>query len=144
MTVTLSSIRLQLHVDTGQRQSIRQSPVVAELDDGRMQVTVAFHDPESEDLWVLGGLAGADPGVFDNVIADGAIPPVVAVLPDSLDQVTRMRKLFVHEPFVDFLTDELLPWATARLSFADDAAQTVVAGSSAGGLTAAYATCATS
>ena len=267
-------------MDTGQRQSIRQSPVVAELDDGRMQVTVSFHDPEAEELWVLGGLAGADPGdrrmrraddgwwertyelprdvrtlywftrkrvpegqsdfmhdplnphtfvyrgdpeiageedlvgsllelpdaaplawsierhvprgtveehrlrstrldnerrvytyappaydtatsypllvvfdgrayvddslvplptVLDNLIAEGAIPPVVAVLPDSLDQETRMRELFLHEPFVDFLTDELLPWARERLSFADDPAQTVVAGSSAGGLTAAYA-----
>jgi enterochelin esterase family protein len=280
MTVTLSNIRLQLQVDTGQRQSIRQSPVVAELDDGRMQVTVSFHDSEAEELWVLGGLAGADPGdrrmrragdgwwertyelprdvrtlywftreripeaqsefmhdplnprafvyrgdpeiagdedlvgslvelpdaeplawsidrdvphgavdehrlrssrldnerrvytyappaydaatsypllvvfdgrayvddslvplptVLDNLIAEGAIPPVVAVLPDSLDQETRMRELFLHEPFVDFLTDELLPWARERLSFADDPAQTVVAGSSAGGLTAAYA-----
>jgi enterochelin esterase family protein len=280
MTVTLSNIRLQFQVDTGQRQSIRQSPVVAELDDGRMRVTVSFHDPDAEEVWVLGGLAGADPGdrrmrsvgdgwwertyelerdvratywftrkrlpegsgdflhdplnprtflytgdpeiageedlvgslvelpdaapltwsverdvprgtveehrlrserldnerrvytyappgydaataypllvvfdgrayvddsfvplptVLDNLIADGRIPPAVAVLPDSLDQETRMRELFVHEPFVEFLADELLPWARERLSFADDPAQTVVAGSSAGGLTAAYA-----
>jgi enterochelin esterase family protein len=78
------------------------------------------------------------PTVLDNLIADGAIPPVVAVLPDCLDTGTRWRELQLHEPFVAFLTDELLPWARERLSFADDPARTVVAGSSLGGLTAAY------
>ena len=266
-------------MDTGQRQSIRQSPVVADLDDGRVQVTVSFHDPEAEDVWVLGGLAGADPGdrrmrragdgwwertyelardvrtlywftrkrvpetraellpdplnprthvflrdpedpedfdlagsllelpdapplrwslerdvprgavelhrvaserlgnerrvftytppvydptreyplvlcfdgwgytedsyvplptVLDNLIADDAIPSVVAVLPDSLGQEERTRELFLHEPFVEFLADELLPWAQERLSLVADPARTVAAGSSAGGLTAAF------
>ena len=74
----------------------------------------------------------------DNLIADSAIPPVVAVLPDSLDSETRMRELRLHEPFVEFLTSELLPWAHDRLSFADDPTQTVVAGSSLGGLTSAF------
>jgi enterochelin esterase-like enzyme len=269
-------------MDTGQLQSIRHrsSPVVDELEDGRVRVTVAYHDPDAEELWVIGGLAGADPGdrrmqragdgwwersyelprdirtlywftrtrmpeqadllhdplnprahvyvrdhenpededvvgsllelpdaapfrwsverdgvargtvelqrlaserlgnerrvftyappgydpartyplvvcfdgwaymqnayvplptVLDNLIADGRIPPVVAVLPDSLNQETRMRELFLYEPFVDFLTDELLPWAHERLSFADDPARTVLTGSSAGGLTATFA-----
>jgi enterochelin esterase family protein len=278
MTVTLSNIRLQFQVDTGQLQSIRESPVVDELDDGRMRVTVSYRDPEAEELWVIGGLAGADPGdrrmrpvgdgwwerayelprdvrtvywftharmpgkvhcdplnprthvyvrdpedpedednvasllelpdaapfawsveragvprgtvdihrvasdrlgnerrvytyipagydaartyplvvcfdgwayvqnayvplptVLDNLIADGRTPPLVAVLPDSLNSETRMRELVLHEPFVEFLTDELLPWAHERLSFADDPARTVVAGSSAGGLAAAFA-----
>ena len=78
------------------------------------------------------------PTVLDNLIADSAIPPVVAVLPDSLDSETRMRELRLHEPFVEFLTSELLPWAHDRLSFADDPARTVVAGSSLGGLTSAF------
>jgi enterochelin esterase family protein len=267
-------------MDTGQLQSIRRSPVVDELEDGRVRVTVAYHDPDAEEVWVVGGLAGADPGdrrmrrggdgwwertyelprdartlywftrtrmseqaellhdplnprmhayvgdpenpedvdvvgsllelpdaapfhwsveregvtrgtvelhrlaserlgnerrvftytppgydaartyplvvcfdgwayvqnayvplptVLDNRIADGRIPPVVAVLPDSLNQETRMRELLGHEPFVDFLTDELLPWAHEQLSFADDPARTVLSGSSAGGLTATFA-----
>ena len=268
-------------MDTGQAQSIRESPAVEELDDGRLRVTVSYHAPGADEVWVLGGLAGADPGdrrmhpvgdgwwqrtyelprdvrtlywfthvrlperpedfhrdplnprthvyvrnpddpedadnvasvlelpdaaplrwsverdgvprgtvelhrlaserlgnerrvytytppgydaartyplvvcfdgfayvtdayvplptVLDNLIADGRIPAVVSVLPDSLDQETRVRELFLHEPFVEFLSDELLPWAHERLSFADDPAQTVVAGSSAGGLTAAFA-----
>jgi enterochelin esterase-like enzyme len=78
------------------------------------------------------------PTVLDNLIAEGAIPPVVAVLPDSLDNETRRRELQLHEPFVEFLTAELLPWAHDRLSFADDPTRTVAAGSSLGGLTAAF------
>jgi enterochelin esterase-like enzyme len=78
------------------------------------------------------------PTVLDNLIAEGAIPPVVAVLPDSIDQPTRRRELELHEPFVSFLTDELVPWARERLSFADDPSLTLVAGSSLGGLTAAF------
>jgi enterochelin esterase family protein len=50
-----------------------------------------------------------------------------------------MRELFMDEPFVEFLADELLPWARGRLSFADDPELTLLAGSSAGGLTAAFA-----
>jgi enterochelin esterase-like enzyme len=78
------------------------------------------------------------PTVLDNLIADGAIPPVVAVLPDSLDSATRARELNQHEPFLEFLAEELLPWARERLSFEDDPARTVVAGSSLGGLAAAF------
>jgi enterochelin esterase-like enzyme len=78
------------------------------------------------------------PTVLDNLIAAGAIPPVVAVLPDSGGYDMRSRELQLHEPFVEFLTDELLPWAHERLSFADDPARTVVAGSSLGGLAAAF------
>jgi enterochelin esterase-like enzyme len=78
------------------------------------------------------------PTVLDNLIADGAIPPVVAVLPDSLDSDTRSRELNCHEPFVAFLTDELLPWARERLSFTAEPALTVAAGSSLGGLAAAH------
>ncbi len=79
------------------------------------------------------------PTILDNLVAAGRIPPLVAVLPDSLDQETRTRELCYDDPFVDFLTDELLPWARARFGVTDDASRTVVGGSSAGGLAALYA-----
>jgi enterochelin esterase family protein len=78
------------------------------------------------------------PTVLDNLIAAGEIPPVVAVLPDSLDHGTRTREMSLHEPFAEFVAEELLPWARGRLSIEDDAARTVVAGSSLGGLAAAF------
>jgi enterochelin esterase family protein len=78
------------------------------------------------------------PTVLDNLIAAGQIAPVVAVLPDSLDQETRTRELAMDEPFVEFVAEELLPWAYERLSIERDPARTVVAGSSLGGLAAAF------
>ena len=83
------------------------------------------------------GLGVAD--LLDNLIADGRIPPVAAVLPDSVDAATRWRELTCRAEYVRFLTDELLPWAAGRLPISADPARTVIAGQSLGGLTAAYA-----
>ncbi|MCX4671458.1 enterochelin esterase [Streptomyces sp. NBC_01381] len=77
--------------------------------------------------------------LLDNLIADGRIPPLVALLPDSLDSDLRWAELACNERFVGFLERELLPWAAGRLPLTDDPARTVVAGQSLGGLTAAYA-----
>lgn len=76
--------------------------------------------------------------LLDNLIADGLIPPVAAVLPDSVDSDTRYRELTCRQDYVSFLTEELLPWAAARLPLSDDPGRTVIAGQSLGGLTAAY------
>lgn len=77
--------------------------------------------------------------LLDNLIADGRIPPLVALLPEALDVDTRWVELGCDDRFVAFLTDELLPWAAARLPLTSDPARTVLAGQSLGGLTAAYA-----
>ncbi|MFI2782419.1 enterochelin esterase [Streptomyces sp. ALB3] len=77
--------------------------------------------------------------LLDNLIADGRIPPLVALLPDSVDADTRWSELTCRPEFVAFLADELLPWAAARLPVTGDPARTVVAGQSLGGLAAAHA-----
>ncbi|MFJ6852226.1 enterochelin esterase [Streptomyces sp. NPDC091271] len=77
--------------------------------------------------------------LLDNLIADGRIPPLVALLPDSVDAGTRWADLTCRPEFAAFLADELLPWAAARLPVTDDPARTVVAGQSLGGLSAAHA-----
>lgn len=79
------------------------------------------------------------PTILDNLINQRKIPPLIAVLPDSLDQETRSRELPCHQPFVEFLTQELLPWVHAHYYVTSDPARTIVAGSSYGGLAAAYA-----
>ncbi|QBD75585.1 enterochelin esterase [Ktedonosporobacter rubrisoli] len=78
------------------------------------------------------------PTILDNLINEGKLPPLVAVLPDSLDQETRSRELPCHQPFVDFLTQELLPWVHERYHVTSDPARSIVAGSSYGGLAAAF------
>ncbi|GAU66003.1 putative siderophore esterase [Streptomyces sp. NBRC 110611] len=77
--------------------------------------------------------------LLDNLIADGRVPPLAAVLPESVDASTRWTELTCRPEYVAFLTDELLPWATGRLPVTADPARTVIAGQSLGGLTAAYA-----
>lgn len=77
------------------------------------------------------------PTILDNLIADGRIPPLVALMPDSLDGQTRSRELRPFSPFEAFVIDELLPWARRLYHVTTEPALSVVAGSSAGGLTAA-------
>lgn len=95
-------------------------------------------------LLVFDGPAYIDPGyvptptILDNLIAEGKIPPLVAVFPDSLDQKTRSRELPCYDPFVEYLKQELLPWVRTRYHVTNDPARTVVAGSSYGGLAATF------
>jgi enterochelin esterase family protein len=77
--------------------------------------------------------------LLDNLIADGRIPPIAAVLPDAVDETTRWAELSCSPDYVSYLADELLPWAAGRLPLSGDPARTVIAGQSLGGLTAAYA-----
>jgi enterochelin esterase family protein len=90
------------------------------------------------DGWAYVNLVPA-PTILDNLLAAGRIPPLVAVLPDSLDQETRTRELCCHEPFVDFVVDELLLWARERWNVTEEPGETIVAGSSFGGLAAVFA-----
>jgi enterochelin esterase-like enzyme len=78
------------------------------------------------------------PAILDNLLAAGRIPPLVAILPDSLDQETRNLELPCHEPFLRFLTDELLPWAREGWGIRARPDRTIVAGSSFGGLAAVF------
>ena len=77
--------------------------------------------------------------ILDNLIADQLIPPTVVVMPDSLDTETRLKELVFHLPFNQFLVSELMPWIYRQYAVTTDPAKTVIGGSSAGGLAAAYA-----
>lgn len=69
---------------------------------------------------------------LDNLIAAGAIPPLVAIGVDTIDVPTRARELCGNPDFVRFLTDELLPWAEVD-------GRAIVAGQSFGAITALLA-----
>ncbi|MEU1125064.1 enterochelin esterase [Streptomyces sp. NPDC005899] len=76
--------------------------------------------------------------LLDNLIADGRVPPLVALLPESVDADTRWADMTCRPEFAAFLAGELMSWAAARLPVTDDPARTVVAGQSLGGLCAAH------
>jgi enterochelin esterase family protein len=90
------------------------------------------------DAWEAINLARV-PVVLDNLIAAGAIPPVVAVLIGNGTIEMRERELDCDDAFLTFLADELLPWANERWALAPDRSRTLVAGESLGGRAAVFA-----
>lgn len=78
------------------------------------------------------------PTVLDNLIAEGRIPPTAALILANPSAAARASQLPPNPAFADFLADELMPWAATQ-GLSAPAARTVVAGSSYGGLAAAYA-----
>jgi enterochelin esterase family protein len=79
------------------------------------------------------------PIILDNLIAAGKIPPVVALFISSIDQPTRNRELPCNSLFIECITKELLPWVSRRYFVTQAPSQTIIAGSSYGGLAAVYA-----
>ncbi|MBC9713442.1 enterochelin esterase [Streptomyces sp. TRM66268-LWL] len=76
---------------------------------------------------------------LDAAVAEGLLPPMVTVMVDTMGRDARVRDLSCSGQFVDWLADVLLPWTRAEFGATHDPARTVIAGQSAGGLTAAFA-----
>lgn len=85
--------------------------------------------------WAKGGAIGA---VLDEPCATGELPPMTVVMIDAIDVPTRTRELACSQEFVDAVTKELLP-ALPEVGDRRVPERTIIAGSSLGGLTAAYA-----
>lgn len=77
------------------------------------------------------------PTILDNLIANGEIPPTVAVFIDNPSSAARDNDLSCNSLFADFLAKELLPGIRQSYSITSDPAQTIISGSSYGGLAAA-------
>ena len=78
------------------------------------------------------------PAILDNLITQAQIPPTVAIgIPNPSHEI-RQRDLHCYDPFADFIAKELIPWARKNYNISSDPRHAVVAGSSAGGLTAAF------
>jgi enterochelin esterase-like enzyme len=79
------------------------------------------------------------PRILDNLIRQKQIPPMVAVLVDDSVPSARQAELPANPLFADFLAKELVPWSRDHYHTTTEAARTVVAGSSYGGLAAVFA-----
>ncbi len=85
--------------------------------------------------------------VLDNLIADGALPPLVAVFVDPWDRpggTNRREPELIPSgpwpsPFLEFLADELLPHVAQAWPVDETGARTAILGTSFGGLFATYA-----
>ena len=78
------------------------------------------------------------PKVLDSLLAARKAPPLVAVMIDNASGAARLDDLANRARFAAFLGDELLPWVRSRWTATRDPRGTIVTGSSAGGLAAAY------
>ncbi|MFT4158605.1 alpha/beta hydrolase-fold protein [Shinella sp.] len=76
------------------------------------------------------------PRILDNMIAAGALPPVVAVFIANPDRAARARELPANPAFADFMAKELYPFVVKETGLVVPAVRTVLAGSSYGGLAA--------
>ena len=77
------------------------------------------------------------PTILDNLVAAKRIAPMVAVFVGSAEE-QRDVELNQNERYARFLASELLPSIRARYAIASSPARNVVAGSSMGGLAAAF------
>lgn len=75
------------------------------------------------------------PGLLDNMIAERAIPPLVAVFVDNVD---RSAELPPNPAFAKFLIEELLPELRDKYHLTRDGSRNVIAGASYGGLASTY------
>lgn len=73
---------------------------------------------------------------LDNMIDDGVIGPVYAVLVDSGGLQNRWREFHPAYGFERYITRQLLPWSRARYPISPDPADVIVIGQSLGALTA--------
>ena len=78
------------------------------------------------------------PIILDNMLADGLIPPLVAVLFGHIRREDRMREMGFYEPFFTCVAEELLPHVYEHYHVTREPARTIVAGASMGGLAAVY------
>ncbi|HKS14507.1 MAG TPA: alpha/beta hydrolase-fold protein [Pseudomonas sp.] len=77
------------------------------------------------------------PTLLDNLVADGLIPPTAALIIANPTDLSRQQELPPNPLFARFMAEELMPWARQQGLHAS-AGDTVVAGSSYGGLASAY------
>ena len=74
--------------------------------------------------------------LLDNLLDVGALPPLVAIMLGHPDRETRAHDLAFSLPFLDFITQELLPWARIHYHVAHDPASAIVGGLSLSAVTA--------
>ena len=79
------------------------------------------------------------PDILDSLAAAHSAPPFVAVMINSDSPSSRIAELGNNPDYVRFLAEELVPWIRAGWNVTRDPHRTVITGSSAGGLGAAYA-----
>lgn len=78
------------------------------------------------------------PVILDNLIAAGHIPAMRAVFIDTPGPALRAQELTPNAAYADFLATEFKPWLCEKLHIHPAAGNTILSGSSYGGLASMY------
>src|SRR5262249_23981282 len=65
------------------------------------------------------------PTILDNLIAESAIPPLVAAF---IDQGDRLSELALNPGFAHFVADEIVGWTHRNYNVTNDSARTIIGG----------------
>ncbi|MDR1083118.1 MAG: DUF3327 domain-containing protein [Coriobacteriales bacterium] len=87
------------------------------------------------DMWARGEMF---PETLNNLISDGRIPPMYALLIESSDVATRWEELHEDAGIEYFIKNCLLSWARKHYPITSDPTRLIIAGQSLGGLTALW------
>lgn len=77
------------------------------------------------------------PTIIDNLIHEKMIPPIIAVLIDSVGFDMRAKD-FRSESFSDFIINEMIPEITSKYSISNDCYDRILMGASLGGYISLY------
>lgn len=78
------------------------------------------------------------PTILDNLIAAGKVPPMRAVFINTPVPSMREKELTPNQTFADFMANELIPWLCQQHNVCPAAKNTILSGSSYGGLSSMY------
>lgn len=125
MNTTLPAQRITLHTpfDDARRLWVYQPENVTQP----CSLLVVFDGREAKERTKL-------PEMLDWHLARGSIRPTIALLVDNPDR----RELMCVPEFAEYIARQIVPWARQTFPVTTDAAQTVINGTSYGGLCAAY------
>jgi enterochelin esterase family protein len=103
-----------------------------------------YNDKPKSEYWLLMLFDGffyrssiPTPTILDNLIHAGKAPPIVAVLIDN-PRESRGSELEYEPAFVEFLSEEVLPWVREHWSVTHDPRKCIIGGLSMGGSEAAF------
>jgi enterochelin esterase family protein len=125
---TVTSHRFASAILDNDRDVFVYTPPGHELIEAAMPLLIHF-----DALWRERPMAIAD--TLDNLIAAGAIPPMVAVFIDNVD---RGVELPCNEQFAKAIATELVPWMRETFNAGATPGQVATAGQSYGGLAAMW------
>jgi Enterochelin esterase and related enzymes len=78
------------------------------------------------------------PNMFDNLIKEGKVEPMIAVMIDNPTGISRLTELPLNPKFKDFMISELVPQIRSKYCVTDKPDKTLIGGISYGGLASTY------